>query len=301
MYRLRHVFYWVSTVIIMACSSVEKEYETLERQLKEYVADKDARIGIAVIIDGCDTVQVNGRKEFPMLSVFKFPLALAVAAYCDNHDILFSDSIPIIANEIKINTWSPLREKYGITDLRLSISELLSFSLKESDNNACDILLRLLGGPEEVNRFITESGFPEILVSVSEDDMHRDIYMSYLNRTTPIEMARLLERFNTVIRHTSDKYQQIAELMESCATGTDRLARPLLSTNVVIGHKTGTGDINSQKRIIAVNDCGYVNLSDNRHYAIAVFIADSAYDLTESSHIIADISEIVFKFNRDFK
>ncbi len=301
MTRLRYVFHLILIVAITACSSVRKDNNQLEQQLMDYVADKDARIGIAVIIDGCDTVQVNGRKEFPMLSVFKFPLALAVAAYCDNHNIGFSDSIPITADEIKINTWSPLREKYGITDLRLSIAELLSSSLIDSDNNACDILLRLLGGPEEINRFISESGFPEIHVSVTEDDMHRDIYASYLNRATPLEMARLLDRFNTELRHTSDKYQLIAEFMESCATGTDRLAKPLLSTSVVIGHKTGTGDINSQNRIIAVNDCGYVNISDNHHYAIAVFIADSAYDMTESSQIIADISEIVFRSNCDVK
>ncbi len=45
---------------------------------------------------------------------------------------------------------------------------------------------------------------------------------------------------------------------------------------------------------MAVNDAGYIYLPDNTGYAIAVFIADSAYDMNETSKIIADISEIVF-------
>ena len=39
------------------------------KALEDYIEDKDARIGIAVIIDGKDTVSVNGKREFPMLSV----------------------------------------------------------------------------------------------------------------------------------------------------------------------------------------------------------------------------------------
>ncbi len=275
---------------------------SLQRQLQEYVADKDARIGIAVIIDGCDTVCVNATREFPMLSVYKFPQALAVADFCRENDISLTDSIQIQAVEIKENTWSPMRDRYGVGDMSLSVAELLDFTLTMSDNNACDILFRMTGGPQVTDSLMKHIGFPDITVASTEDEMHRDVYLCYLNRSTPLDMARLFDYFNTELRHMSPEYEYIAQLLEGCSTGTDRLAVPLRSADVVFGHKTGTGDRNSQGRIIAVNDCGYVNFPDGRRYSVAVFIADSAYDMDETSAIIADISKKIITFvENDFR
>ena len=53
--------------------------KAIEVALQEYIQEKDARIGVAVIINGKDTVSVNGNRDFPMMSVVKFPLALTVA------------------------------------------------------------------------------------------------------------------------------------------------------------------------------------------------------------------------------
>lgn len=139
-------------------------------------------------------------------------------------------------------------------------------------------------------------GYEDILITHTEDEMHRDPYLCYLNRTTPIEMARLFDRFyRQGMRHDSPLHEFIAASMMFCQTGLDRLPAPLISTDAMIGHKTGTGDRNSQGRIMAINDAGYIFMPNKAGYAIAVFVADSPYDMAETSKIIADISEIVFK------
>ncbi len=274
-----------------------QRYHDLETALNDYAADKDARIGIAVIIDGTDTVSVNGRRDFPMQSVYKFPQALAVADYCRQNNVTLTDTISISATEIKRDTWSPLREKYGIRDLRLPLSELLSFTLQQSDNNACDILFRMIGGPAVADSVMKSLGFSDIVVASTEDEMHRDIYLCYQNRSTPIEMARLFDRFYRLgLRTESPVHDAIGELMMQCETGSTRLPAPLTESGISIGHKTGTGDRNSQGRITAINDAGYVFLPEGKGYAIAVFIADSACDMAETETMIADISEIVFRF-----
>jgi len=267
----------------------------LQNELTSFVEKKDARIGIAVIINGKDTVSVNGTKDFPMMSVFKFPQALAVADYCRKSGIGLTDSIFIKSGEMKENTWSPMRDKYGVCDLELPVSELLDYILQQSDNNACDILFRFIGGTSVADSLMKSLGYEDILITHTEDEMHRDPYLCYLNRTTPIEMARLFDQFyREEMRHDSPFHEFIAVSMMSCQTGLDRLLAPLMHTDAMIGHKTGTGDRNSQGRIMAVNDAGYIYLPDNTDYSIAVFIADSAYDMNETSKIIADISEIVF-------
>lgn len=274
----------------------ESLYPEMEVSLKTYVHDKDARIGVAVIINGTDTVSVNGNRDFPMLSVYKFPQAIAVADYCNRHKITLNDSIRISAGDLKPNTWSPMRDKYGRKDISLPLSEVLAYSVQQSDNNACDVLFRLIGGPQVADSLMKSIGYDEIHILNTEAELHIVPYLCYANRATPLQMAALFDRFYRLeMRHDTHMLEAVGAMMMQCNTGNNRLPLPLMPTNAVIGHKTGTGDRNSQGRIIGVNDSGYVFLPNKQGYAIAVFIADSGYDMAETEKMIADISEIVFK------
>ncbi len=273
-----------------AISSVGSDrVSVLRDSLERYVTDADAKIGIAIVVNGKDTVVVNGSKSYPMLSVYKFPQALAVADYCDRHDIEFADSISISKSEIKTDTYSPLREKYGCRDMCLSIGELLMYSLQLSDNNACDILFRLVGGPLVVDAYLSKLGVGGISVISTEDEMHADTQLCYENSATPIAMAALLEKFDTELQHSSKNMAAVARLLESCSTGLDRLAA-WLPDDAIFGHKTGTGDVNGEGRIIAVNDVGYLHTADGQRYIIVVFVSDSAYDMQGTSAIIAKVA-----------
>ena len=53
----------------------------LENQLRKIIANKKAQVGIAVIINGKDTITINNNDHYPMMSVFKLHQALAVADY----------------------------------------------------------------------------------------------------------------------------------------------------------------------------------------------------------------------------
>lgn len=273
-----------------AMSSIGRDrVSALRDSLERYVSDADAKIGIAIVANGKDTVVVNGSKSYPMLSVYKFPQALAVADYCDRHNIGFADSISIAKSEIKTDTYSPLREKYGCRDISLSIGELLMYTLQLSDNNACDILFRIIGGPQVVDDYISMLGIPGISVVSTEDEMHADTQLCYENNATPIAMAKLLEKFDTELRHSSRNMATVAHLLEACSTGLDRLAASL-PDDAILGHKTGTGDMNEEGRIIAVNDVGYLHTADGQRYTIVVFVSDSAYDMQGTSAIIAKVA-----------
>lgn len=290
------------TGVLTACSggspaSEPTDSESLEEQLREYIAEKEPAIGVAVVIDGKDTVMVNGQDRFPMLSVYKFPQAISVARFCRENGLELTDTVAIAAEELRPDTWSPLRDKYGGTSrLRLPISELLEYTICRSDNNACDILFHLIGGPSYSDSVITSLGFPDIDLISTEEEMHRDVDLCYVNSSTPIEMARLMDAFCRSLRHETPECGFIASLMERCDTGSGRLAAPISDENVVIGHKTGTGDIDPLGNIIAVNDCGYVKLPDGPQYVISVFITGSPYSMEETEKTIADISAIVYDY-----
>ena len=270
--------------------------EVLRTELVRATDGKYARIGVAVLTDGNDLATVNGVEPLPMQSVYKFPQALAVARYCVDNGISLSDTIEIAASQLHSNTYSPMRDRYGVRGLRLPIAELLAYSMQQSDNNACDILFDLIGGTGYANDYIHGLGFDDIHIVSTEDDMHRDTGLCYANSSTAAAMARLLRYFDTTLRNSAPEYEYIATLMETCTTGTDRLARGIGDDAMVFGHKTGTGDRNAEGKIIAVNDVGYVHLANGRRYYIAVFVADSGYDMDESSALIAEVARIVAGF-----
>lgn len=276
--------------------STSVRYAEMQTSLMNYTQGKDARIGIAVIIDGKDTVSINGNRDFPMMSVFKFPLSLIVANRVDASNSTLNDSIFIKAHQLKENTWSPMLSKYGMRDMGMTLLELLDWTLTQSDNNATDILLEYVGGTEKMSGLMKDMDFPcEITVGASEADMMRDHYMSYLNLSTPVAMAKLFELFRTGLNHQSDTYRAIESLLIKCNTGGERLSAGLPGTGITIAYKTGTGFETPDGRLSALNDCGYVILPDGRTYSIAVFIADSAYDMDQTSKLIADISAIVYR------
>lgn len=289
--KLEVVFLFMSLLCLCGCGSHGK-YAGLQQSLGEFVEGKDANIGIAVIIDRKDTVSINGDKEFPMLSVYKFPIALALAEEyrCDN--ISLDYPIAILPDDLHQDTWSPMTEKIlsssqvSTDTLKLAARELVRYMLQQSDNNASDIVLRSIGGADRVN--------PDgINVLSTEAEMHVDNKLCYANTTTPLAMAELLDKFDN--ESNDPLSSEIKQMMETCGTGTGRLAKPLMPQKAVVGHKTGTGFTLPNGRLMAVNDVGYVHLPNGHHYAIAVFIENSGYDMDRTEGLIAGISDMVYR------
>jgi len=283
--------------VLCGCSASDK-YAALQKSLAEFVEGKDANIGIAVVIDGKDTVSVSGGKNFPMLSVYKFPIALAFAEHCRQNDSALADSVAVLPEDLYPDTHSPMTEKILASSrlttdtLKKPAAELLYYMLRQSDNNASDIILKRLGGAGYVNRYLKGLGITDVNVKNSENEMHLDNSLCYENSATPIAMASMMDRFD---RESDDSISlEIKRLMETCGTGENRLTKPLTVTNAVIGHKTGTGFTLPDGRLMAVNDAGYVHLPNGHRYAIAVFIENSGYDMAHTEHLIAEISQIVF-------
>ena len=268
----------------------------LETQLKEAIKGKKAEIGIAVIIDGKDTVTVNNDIHYPLMSVFKFHQALALADYMGKQKQSLETRLPIKKSDLKPDTYSPLRDKYPQGEIEMSIADLLKYTLQQSDNNACDILFDYQGGPDAVNKYIHSLGIRECAIAGTETAMHEDLNLCYENWTTPLAAAELVEIFRKKPLFPNVYKDFIFQTMVECQTGQDRLVAPLLDKKVTVGHKTGTGDLNAKGQQIGCNDIGFVLLPGGRTYSIAVFVKNSEENNQANSKIIANISRIVYEY-----
>jgi len=290
-----HRFLPVLALLLAGAAPLRAQSDSLARKLRDFVRPYRAEVGIAVIIDHTDTVCVRNRADYPMLSVFKFHQALAVADRLHRQGRSLDTPVTVRPRDLRPDTWSPLRDRHTGGDTVMTVRELLRYTLQLSDNNACDILFRHFGGPRAVQRYVRRLGLRDCAIRYDEAAMHRRLRRCYANRTSPLDAARLVEYVRTRELPEQESLDYIFRLMETCETGKDRLPAPLAGTGAIVGHKTGTGDRNAEGRLIGTNDIGYVWRPNHHGYSIAVFVKDSEEPPETNAALIAGISRLVWE------
>ena len=104
-------------LLFFSCGTIAQP-ASLRQKIEQVISTKKADIGVSIIgIENHDTMSMNGNKHFPMLSVFKFHVALSVLHEVDEGKLSLNQKIYIKKNDLLLNTWSPIvAHKTGTSD-----------------------------------------------------------------------------------------------------------------------------------------------------------------------------------------
>ncbi|WP_276682538.1 class A beta-lactamase [Empedobacter brevis] len=267
----------------------------LKQQIDHILLNKKADVGVSIIGSGKnDNIQINGNKMYPMLSAVKFPIALAVLDKVQKGELAMNQHLFIKKEELLDNpeNWSPFKEKFPEGNVTITLEEALSWMVSYSDNNLTDILLRLIGGPETVQRYINSKYFS---IKNDEEDMHKDWESQFINRITPNEAVALLKKLDDgkLLNKTYTTWLYTAMLNNK--SGAKRL-KAQLPKGVKIAHRTGTSFTNAEGMTGVINDYGIIELPNNQKIYIAVFVHNTYESFPDSEKIIADISKAAFDY-----
>lgn len=267
--------------------------DDLRDDLRAYVNKVDATVGVAVMTADGDTLTVNNEVRYPMMSVFKFHQALAVSDYLDRNGLSLDEMVKVTPADLQLNTWSPIKDKYP-GGVELSVGDMLGYTLQWSDNLGCNVLFDRFVSPEATEAFIRGLGVDGVEIKHDEEDMYRNHTASYENWSSPYAAVQLLDKFVEGKAVEEPYYSFIRYLMLTCTTGTGRLAAPFKGSDYIVGHKTGSGYVNADGRLMACNDIGFVLSPDGRkQYLIAVFVRDSGLAEKDTEAVIATVSRMV--------
>lgn len=250
-------------------------------------------VSVASIEDG-DTVTLNNDHHYPMQSVYKFPLAIAVLKMVDEKKISLEQKVHVSKSDMH-KTWSPLKVKYPDGNFDITVENLLQYSVSMSDNNACDLLFKLAGGPREVQQYIHSIGVQEISIVATEHQMHQAWKVQYTNWCTPTAMTKLLTGFHAMQYLSTGSNIYLMKLMIE-SSNSDKRLKGLLSTSTIVAHKTGSSGANKKRVTAACNDVGIMTLPDGKHLAIVVFVSDSKENYDTNEKIIAEVARICFDY-----
>lgn len=265
----------------------------LPPSIEQLAHDAQGRVGAAAcVLETGETVVVAGDERFPMQSVYKMPIAMAVLHEVDTHRLSIDQVIEVGKEQLAPESlYSPIRTKFP-RGTKLTIRELIGYAVSESDNVASDLLMDLAGGPAQVTSYLRGLGIDDVTVATTERQMDADASTQYRSWATPRGALKLLSIFHAGAGLSAQSQAVLREAMVQTATGPRRI-KGMLPPGTVVAHKTGTSGT-AAGRTAATNDIGIITLPDGRHLAVVVFISDSIANTEARESTIARIARAAY-------
>jgi len=299
---------------------LDKEIIAIEGQAK-------GRLGVA-LIDLRDRKQwsYRGAETFPLQSVFKLPLAVAVLQQVEAGKFKLDQPITVTRQDFSLFN-SPLAKAFKGERNDYPLSELVRLAAGESDNTAADLLMREIGGPQVVTKMLHDGGITGMSIDRYERQFQPEIYglrgftwsetvdekrfraelkalkpevrIAALSKAlqdkrdaaTPEASALFLEAFakGNWLRdpaHTAFIETIAAEMK----IGAERI-KAGLPAGSRLAHRTGLG-LTTDGINHASNDIGIATLPDGRRFVIVVYLAGSRADAKERDAAHAAVARL---------
>ena len=287
--------FYIILFLLLSFSTFAQSTNELRQQLSQIISSKNATVGLSIKgIEDKDTLSLNGNLKAPMMSVFKFHIALTVLDKVDQGKLSLTQEIFIKKKDLHEDTWSPMREDYPDGNVNLTLDKVLRYTISHSDNNGCDILIDVLGGTKEVQKFINKQGIKDFVIKVNEQQM-RTWENLYVNTTTPLATTTLLEKFfkGQILKESTTKY--LYQIMVETSRGLTWM-KAGLPKNTELAHRTGISGTNDDNLRVAMNDIGIVKLPNGKHFILSVYLKNITEKQEDTEKLIADITKVTWDY-----
>jgi beta-lactamase class A len=267
-------------------------------------------LGIAVLdLQSGAIWRVNADQPYPMMSVFKAPVAAAVLARIDRGDMSFDQTVTLTRAELGSG---PLRDHFHGDRMTFAVHQLLTAAVSQSDNTAVNALIKLVGSPTVVTTFLRAHGIEGMRVDMDEAgigqifdgpapaptetpkqklERYQHGYQAFLtdprNRSTPDAAVTFLHKLwrNELISTASTQY--LINLMHEQTV--PRRLRAGLPPEVRLADKCGTsytlGEVTA-----AYNDIGIMSWPDGHIVIVAAFLTASHASQAERDALFAELA-----------
>ena len=212
----------------------------LEPRFAALEAKIGGRLGVTVIdtATGASTGR-RGGERFAMCSTFKFLATAAVLAAVDKGGESLDRRVRI--PKTSLVTWSPVTEKHADGPGGMSLRDICAAAMTTSDNTAANIILETLGGPDRLTAYIRTLGDEVSRADRYELDLNKVAPGNPRDTTTPLAMARNLQKVVLGDALSPASRQQMVDWLIANQTGDARL-RAGFPVGWRVGDKTGTNN-----------------------------------------------------------
>lgn len=252
--------------------------------LAEWEKKLSGRLGVAALDTGSGkTLVYRGDERFPMASTFKLMLAAAVLSRVDRGQEQLDRLIPYSTEDLL--DWAPVT-KARIGEKSLTVRDLCSAIIKESDNTAANLLLKTLGGPEGLTQYARSIGDAVFRLDRDEPSLNEATPGDVRDTTSPSAMLASMNKLLIGDGLSKRSRDLLIDWMKGCITGKNRL-RAAAPADWLAGDKTGTGNNGSS------NDLAVFWPPNRPPVLIVAFSTGSPLSGPEREAILAEVGRVV--------
>jgi beta-lactamase class A len=246
---------------------------------------KGGRLGVAAIDTGSGReLRFDADSRYAMASTFKLPLAAAVLALADAGGISLAEELPFGPDD-------PLGHSPTVAANlalgRLPVVQLCAAIVERSDNSAANLLLRRIGGPEALTRFVRAHGDAVTRLDRYEMELNSNLPGDPRDTTSPAAMAALVRTLVLGNTLTEQSRRHLSTWLTKAVPGPDQLKAGLALPLWLVGHKTGTGSNG------AFNDVAVAWRSGRAPVVIACYQDGGDVDATVRAAACAAVGRLV--------
>lgn len=321
---LKHTFLALSLALAAGSATAADKSATLQASLQK-LADqaKPAQFGIIVVdLDGSASAKVNDDRAYMLMSVFKAPVSAAVLNLVDAGKLSLDQKVHVTPADVTAGSAVPsigVRAAKGPIDV--TVSELMTAAVTQSDNTAVDALLKLIGGGQVVTAYLKDKGVQGMRIDMDERAVGR-VFRGLagdekppVNETPAQENARYLKGYESAIAMQENtttldgaatflRKLQAGELLS--AASTKRLLdmmqaqvipnriRAGLPAGFTIADKTGTAGSNGN-RIAAWNDMAIITSPNGKRAVVGAFLRDTTSTDEQRAAWFKELGAVVSK------
>jgi beta-lactamase class A len=162
-------------------------------ELRRFEAGFDGVLGVAAIdLETGRSFGLHGETVFPQASVIKIPILVRMFQAAKAGELRLSDRVTLGPKEA-VGGSGRLQFALKNGPVTLTVRELVTAMVVDSDNTATNKCIDLAGGMARVNAMLDGAGFPRTRLNRKMMDSAAAL-KDLENVSTPVEMARLVEQ-----------------------------------------------------------------------------------------------------------
>jgi beta-lactamase class A len=242
----------------------------------------DARLGVYAMSDNGSTIEHRANERFAFCSTFK---GLAAAAVLHRNPMSHLDTV-VTYTDADLMKSSTITKQHVHTGMKLR--DLCDAAVRYSDGTAGNLLLRDVGGPAELTKYLRELGDTETRMDRVEPDLTSATPGDPRDTATPRSLGTDYQRLVLGDALEPEKRDFLKDLLERSTTGAKRV-RAGVPEGSRVANKTGTGEYGT------VNDIAVVWPPNREPVMIAIMSSRTAADAKYDEALIAEAAAYVLK------
>lgn len=243
------------------------------------------RLGVALMnMSTGAVVSHRGDERFLFNSTGKFFIAAAVLARVDAGKEALDRRI--VVAESDLGGWTPITEQY-LGEPGMTVAELCHAAVAWSDNAAANVLVRSVGGPAAITKYLRSIGDETTRLDRMEPELNEhDHEADERDTTTPLAMLQTLRALLIEQTLSPQSRHQLAAWMIEGKTGDARL-RAGMPSGWLVGEKTGTNGVGN------ANDIGVAWPGDRGAVIAVAYTHLPLATRDERDQVIAELGRLV--------